>query len=341
MIRFEQVNVDFPAASGVIRAVKNVSLEIKKGEFFGIVGTSGAGKSTLVRTVNRLQEVSGGKVFVDGTDVTALKGQDLNRLRLKIGMIFQHFNLIRNESVAGNIAFALRASGTSPKIIPEKVSELLSVVGLADKAKQYPGDLSGGQQQRVAIARALANDPSILLCDEATSALDTETTQEIIALLRRIKETYPLTILFITHQMEVAKVLFDRIAVMSQGEIVETGSTYDIFASPRHDVTRRLVERAGAITLPPEVIERQGSLYTITYLEEHAYEPVIATLSRRFELDISIMAGKVEYIQHQPLGTLVISVTGSADEKARALQWLDGRVRIAPSDNPVQAQAGE
>ncbi len=341
MIRFEQVNVDFPAASGVIRAVKNVSLEIKKGEFFGIVGTSGAGKSTLVRTVNRLQEVSGGKVFVDGTDVTALKGQDLNRLRLKIGMIFQHFNLIRNESVAGNIAFALRASGTSPKIIPEKVSELLSVVGLADKAKQYPGDLSGGQQQRVAIARALANDPSILLCDEATSALDTETTQEIIALLRRIKETYPLTILFITHQMEVAKVLFDRIAVMSQGEIVETGSTYDIFASPRHDVTRRLVERAGAITLPPEVIERQGSLYTITYLEEHAYEPVIATLSRRFELDISIMAGKVEYIQHQPLGTLVISVTGSADEKARALQWLDGRVRIAPYANPVPAKTGE
>lgn len=207
MIEFKNVTVQFTREDKIFTAVDAANLEIKKGEFFGIVGSSGAGKSTLVRTVNLLQRPSSGSVIVDGKDITKLEGAELCALRLKIGMIFQHFNLVKNASVFENVAFALKASNTPKSEIAPRVDKLLELVGLSDKAKLYPNSLSGGQKQRVAIARALANNPEILLCDEATSALDPDNTKEVIQTLKNIKQKYPITVLFITHQMEVAKSL--------------------------------------------------------------------------------------------------------------------------------------
>ena len=217
MIRFEDVSVRF----NNFTAVDGVSLHIEKGDFYGVLGQSGAGKSTLVRTVNMLQKPSSGRVIVADTQVSAnISSAQLSALRLRIGMIFQHFNLIKNATVFDNIAFNLKASGTSKDQIANKVPKLLSLVGLSGKEELYPHSLSGGQKQRVAIARALANDPDILLCDEATSALDPDTNNEIISLLKKLKEERNLTVLFITHQMEVAKRLFNKVALMANGKVV-------------------------------------------------------------------------------------------------------------------------
>lgn len=324
MIRFENTSVRFERDNKEFIAVDSVSLEIKKGEFFGIVGASGAGKSTLVRTVNLLERPSSGKVFIDGTDVTDYQGRELSKLRLKIGMIFQHFNLIKNSTVADNVAFALLASGTPKKEIKQRVNELLCLVGLDDKASLYPNSLSGGQKQRVAIARALANNPEILLCDEATSALDPDNTKEVINTLKSIKEKYPITVLFITHQMEVAKSIFDRIAVMEKGRVVEVANSYDIFAHPKTEPTRNLLEKSLSAVLPTEAILHEDNLYLVTFKEEHSYDPVIAEVSRNFEnTRLSIIAGNIEYIQHKPLGRLLVSLRGDdAAERQNVLAYL-------------------
>lgn len=312
MIRFEDVSVKFTRDDKTFTAVDKVTLEVKKGEFFGIVGSSGAGKSTLVRTVNLLQRPSSGKVFVNGEDITSLDGAALSNLRLKIGMIFQHFNLVKNATVYDNVAFALKASSTPKNEIPLRVLELLKIVGLSDKAKLYPSSLSGGQKQRVAIARALANNPEILLCDEATSALDPDNTKEVVQTLKNIKNSYPITILFITHQMEVAKSLFDKIAVMDHGKLVEVGSSYDIFARPTSNAAKNLINKSFDGVVPQEVLDHEHSLYLITFKEENAYEAVISEVSRRFtNTDLSIIAGNIEYIQQKPLGRLLISLRGN------------------------------
>ena len=324
MIRFENTSVSFTREGKTFTAVDNANLEIKKGEFFGIVGSSGAGKSTLVRTVNLLQKPSAGKVFVDGKDITNFTGNALSDLRLKIGMIFQHFNLVKNATVFDNVAFALKASNTPKDKIPSKVNELLGLVGLADKAHVYPNSLSGGQKQRVAIARALANNPEILLCDEATSALDPDNTKEVVQTLKNIKNSYPITILFITHQMEVAKSLFDRVAVMSQGRIVEVGSCYDVFAHPQSDAAKNLINKSFEGVIPKEILEHEKNLYLITFKEENAYDPVISYVSRNYtKVDLSIIAGNIEYIQQKPLGRLLISLRGDDQEQiAEVLEYI-------------------
>ncbi len=330
MIRFENLTVKFRNTDAEYTAVDNVSLNIEKGEFFGIVGASGAGKSTLVRTVNLLQKPTSGRVFVNDENITNYSGDKLRNLRLGIGMIFQHFNLISNASVYDNIAFALKASKTSKEKLNQRVLELLELVGLKDKADLFPPSLSGGQKQRVAIARALANHPKILLCDEATSALDPDNTKEVIQTLRNIKNKYPITILFITHQMEVAKSLFDRIAVMERGKLVEIASSYKLFSTPESEAAKALIQSDYKKTIPQKVLEQESDLYMMTYKEPGAFDPVIAEVSRKFlKTDVSIIEGNIEYVQDKPIGKLLISLRSQDEsEKDKVIAYLNKKTFI-------------
>lgn len=321
MISLNHVTVTFQKSNEKLEAVRDVSLHIKQGDIFGIVGGSGAGKSTLVRTINGLQKPTSGDVIVDGEDITKLSIKDLRRVRKKIGMIFQHFNLISRKTVGENIEFALKVQGDSKEIRKKKVKELLELVGLEDKEKVYPFELSGGQKQRVGIARALATNPKILLCDEATSALDAQTTKEIVDILRNINRKLGITIVFITHQLEVAKQLFENIAVMNLGEIIEENNAYNIFANPKHAVTRKLVENE--IKIPATIIDKiKGKILTLVYKGETSIDPVIANTSKQFDVVVNILHGQIEYIQEQPIGVLVISVDGLPKEIDKATVYL-------------------
>lgn len=352
MIDFDQVTVRFGAptsqrgglgrrggaAGGAegFTAVDNVSLHIDKGDCYGILGQSGAGKSTLVRTVNLLQTPTSGRVVVGGTEVRAgMKAADLRALRLKIGMIFQHFNLIKNASVFDNVAFNLKARGADSAEIARRVPELLASVGLSGRERQFPQALSGGQKQRVAIARALANDPEILLCDEATSALDPDTTLEIVALLKRLKEERNLTVLFITHQMEVAKQLFNKVALMQKGKVVEHGSTYEFFARPSSDYGKQLVRQYQHDLIPDELFLQEEELYEIIYRQEQAFDSVISEAIKRFDADISILGGRVEYINGLPLGRLVISIRSSREPRAAVLDFLSHSAFVTRLEPPA------
>lgn len=324
MISFDQVSVIFKKGSTEFKAVDNVSLDIAKGECFGIVGQSGAGKSTLVRTVNLLQIPTSGQIKVGETVVNAnLQGQALRQLRLKVGMIFQHFNLIERANVFDNVAFNLKASGKSSDEIKKRVPSLLEAVGLLGREKSYPRELSGGQKQRVAIARALANDPEVLLCDEATSALDPDTAVEIVNLLKQLKAERNLTVLFITHQLEVAKKLFNRIALMQNGQVKETGTTYDFFARPQSECGRNLISRHQHDLLPDELFNKGVPLYELTYKPQQALDSVIATAIRRFNVDLNILGGRIEYIEGSPLGRLIISLGNAQASHAEILKFME------------------
>ena len=238
MIRLENVSKTFTDSNKEVHAVNNVSLTINDGDIFGIIGFSGAGKSTLVRCINLLEKPTEGKVFVDDAEITALSGKELRKARKKIGMIFQHFNLMPSRTIFGNVAYPLRGSGLSKEEIKEKVHHLLELVGISEKENAFPSQLSGGQKQRVAIARALANDPGILLCDEATSALDPQTTKSILKLLQQLNQTLGITVVVITHEMAVVKEICNRVAVMDHGDVVEEGEVFHVFASPKEPLVR-------------------------------------------------------------------------------------------------------
>ncbi|MDT8717946.1 ATP-binding cassette domain-containing protein [Clostridium sp. 19966] len=323
MIELRDVSVTFNGKSKV-EAVKNVNLKIEKGEIYGIVGFSGAGKSTLVRTINLLQRPTNGQVFIDGVDITELKGEKLRQVRLRIGMIFQHFNLISGKTVYENIEFMLKANGYKKADRKERVMELLRLVSLEDKANFYPANLSGGQKQRVGIARAIANNPEILLCDEATSALDLESTDEILDLLKVINNKYGITIVFITHEMEVAKKLFHKMAVMSSGEVIEKNDVYSIFAHPSHEITKSLINKNLNLQLPEKIQEalQQGELLKVYYRGDKSLEPVISSAAKNFNINISIIHGKIEYIQNKALGILIINLVGEKDELSRAKEYI-------------------
>ena len=282
VIELNDVSVTFHEGGRTVEAVKHVSLNVEKGEIFGIVGFSGAGKSTLVRTINLLERPTDGNVSIDGTDITGLKGTNLRELRKKIGFIFQGFSLITNVTVGKNIEFALKAGGYPKAQWSNRVHELLELVGLESKIDSYPSSLSGGQKQRVSIARALANKPEILLCDEATSALDLETTEGILALLQRINRELGITIVFITHQLDVAKQIFDRVAVMENGVVVEQGNTFDVFSTPKHPTTKALVERYLGIQVPPQLVPSlpDGTIVELRYKGDAALEPLISVWRR-------------------------------------------------------------
>ncbi len=324
VIELDDVSVAFHEGGRTVEAVKHVSLSVEKGEIFGIVGFSGAGKSTLVRTINLLERPTGGKVLIDGTDITGLKGATLRELRKKIGFIFQSFNLIANVTVGKNIEFALKAGGYPKSQWSDRIHELLKLVGLESKIDSYSSSLSGGQKQRVSIARALANKPEILLCDEATSALDLETTEGILALLQRINRELGITIVFITHQLDVAKQIFDRVAVMENGVVVEQGSTFDVFSAPKHPTTKALVERYLGIAVPPQLVPSlpAGTIVELRYKGDAALEPLISQVAQDYGVSIDVLHANVEYFGSQAIGILIVLVSGAGEPLVQALNTL-------------------
>ncbi|WP_224717852.1 methionine ABC transporter ATP-binding protein [Pectobacterium versatile] len=329
MIQLEGVSVDFLQGKQPENlAVDNVSLHIQRGEVYGIVGTSGAGKSTLLRTINLLQRPTAGRVLVNGVLISELAGQPLREQRQKIGMIFQHFNLMQTRTVAENVAFSLKAAGKSSAVIAARVPEILTLVGLTDKASSYPAQLSGGQKQRVGIARAIANDPEVLLCDEPTSALDLETSAAILALLKEINEKLGITIVLISHEMSVIKAVCDRVAVMTGGRVVEEGDVFDIFATPQHAFTRQLVSHTLDLALPPRLlVDLQGTLLKILFVGESAEQPVLSDVATRFGVSVNILHGKIEYIGNRALGILVALLTHPSDpgKVAEAVEHIQVR----------------
>ena len=328
MIELKNINVEFELKGDIVQAVKDVNLTVNKGEVFGIVGLSGAGKSTLVRVINLLQKPSSGQVIINGKDITSLNRGELRKTRLKIGMIFQHFNLISGKTIYENIEFVLKANNYPKEKRKDRINELLSLVNLKDKEDAYPSNLSGGQKQRVGIARAIANEPEILLCDEATSALDLENTEEILNLLKDIKDKTGITIVFITHEMEVAKKFFNRVAVMSKGEIIEVNDIYSIFSDPQHEVTKSLISKNSNLDLPREVLDsiNKGEIIKIHYKGDNSLKPVISEAAKSFKVDISIIHGKIDYIDGKPVGTLIVNIIGEKEEISKAKTYINNNV---------------
>lgn len=304
-----------------INALRPTSLTINEGEIFGLIGFSGAGKSTLLRLINLLEAPTTGTIHVGDDEVTSLNQKDLRVKRQKIGMIFQQFNLIESKTVADNIAFVLRAAKYPKAKIDGRIDELLELVGLSEKKTVFPKNLSGGQKQRVGIARALANNPDVLLSDEATSALDPETTKTILNLLKRINKELGITIVVITHEMEVIKDLAQRVGVMSNGEIIEMDDVYKIFSEPTHEVTQGFVQDIYDFQIPPHIVQTdENKILTIKFLQDSAEESYLNKIYREFDLSISILNGRIEYINGIPLGILMLQVTGDASEIDRLIR---------------------
>lgn len=326
MISFQDINVSFNSKDNLVEAVKNVTFEINAGEIFGIVGTSGAGKSTLLRTINLLQKPSSGSVVINGTDIARYVGEHLRQHRLKTGMIFQHFNLIHTKSVYDNVAFAMKAAGKSKQEIKDTVTEVLELVGLAEKSKTYPAKLSGGQKQRVGIARAIVNNPQILLCDEPTSALDLESTNSILELLKKINRQLGITTVIISHEMSVIKKVCDRVAVMKDGEVVELNNVYDIFATPKHPFTRQLVNHTLNLALPERITNDGFSILKLVFRGESAEQPILSETIKRFDVDLNILHGKIEYISEYPIGILIVRLDTSKEKSNEILTFLKERV---------------
>ena len=312
-----------------VTALRDISLTIARGEIFGIIGRSGAGKSTLIRLVNGLEQASNGQVLVDGIDIASLSAADLRRERRKIGMIFQHFNLLSARTVFDNVALPLELAGETRGNIINRVSHLLELVELDDKADRYPAELSGGQRQRVGIARALATNPKILLSDEATSALDPETTQSILDLLRRVNSELGVTILLITHQMSVIKSICHRVAVIEAGQIIEQGPVFDVFINPVAAVTRSFVGCA-LEALPSELAaklrpEKENGRHVIQRLivsGRGMEQPIISRLARDWQIDVPILHGQMDRISGQAIGVFVVSLPIAAAEDAAVRQFL-------------------
>ena len=329
MISLRGVAKSFGGGENEVHAVRDVSLEIRKGEIYGIVGFSGAGKSTLVRCMNLLETPTKGQVFVDGAELTGLSAKELNRERKRIGMIFQQFNLFATRTVLENVAFPLKHSGLSRAQIREKAERLLDFVELGEKKDAYPSELSGGQKQRVAIARALASDPKVLLCDEATSALDPQTTHSILQLLKKLNRELGITIVVITHQMQVVKEICQRVALMEAGRVVEEGSVYDIFARPQQEITKAFVASADNsgqledVLAEPSVrasIEKGARVFRFRFLHDSGGNALVSRLSRDYGIDLNIIHGTLEMIDGTFLGILILLAQGDAAGIENALQ---------------------
>ncbi len=305
MIELEHVSKAFQQSGRVVTALDDVSLRVERGEIFGVLGPSGAGKSTLIRCVNLLERPDTGSIRLNGSDLTRLAPADLRRARQRIGMIFQHFNLLSSRTVAGNVAFPLEISGMLRADLNRRVDELLELVGLTDKANAYPAQLSGGQKQRVGIARALANQPDLLLSDEATSALDPASTDAILNLLRNLNHRLGLTILLITHEMNVVRQICDRAAVLQDGRIVEQGAVGDLAARPNSLLARALFPALESCAVRP------GALcVTLTFVGDSANRPVLADLIRRFEIEVNILGGSIQTAGGRRVGQLQLEITG-------------------------------
>ena len=315
-----------------IHALRGINLHIAPGSIYGIIGLSGAGKSTLIRCINMLERPTSGEVLVGGRDLMQMSEAELREERRHIGMIFQHFNLLSSATVYNNVAFPLRLAGKSADEIRPKVTELLALVGLADKADAYPSHLSGGQKQRVGIARALAGDPQVLLCDEATSALDPQTTKSILALIRDINRRLGLTVVVITHEMQVIKDICDRVAVLDGGVIAEEGDVVDVFTAPRAPITQEFISVLLSNDLPSAFrgnpIEQSPSagsymLLRLTFLGERADDPVLAEMIRRFpRVEVTMLFGTLDQIKEQPFGRMIIGMRGAPADIDAAIAYL-------------------
>ena len=329
---FDGVSKHFPASgkSDGFTALDQVSLSVGRGSITGIIGRSGAGKSTLIRLVNGLEKPTGGKVLVDGVDVGALDEAGLRELRRSVGMIFQHFNLLSSRTVFGNVALPLEIAGMDRSAIEKRVRPLLDLVGLADKHGRYPSELSGGQKQRIGIARALSTEPKLLLSDEATSALDPETTQSILELLKRINADLGLTVLLITHEMEVVKAVTSDVAVIDHGRIVERGHTFDVFTHPKHETTRAMLSGLPGSKLPdavsralkPQAAVGDRAVVRLTFFGAAAERPLISQLIKSVGAEVNIIAGTIDEIGGRPYGSLVVAYGADAETAGRAERFF-------------------
>jgi D-methionine transport system ATP-binding protein len=321
LIELKDLHKEYKSGSDKVYAVKNVNIKVETGDIYGIIGFSGAGKSTLVRCINRLEEPTSGEVYIKGNNITKLKGQNLREVRKKIGMIFQHFNLLSSRTVAENIAYPMEISGISKEEQNKRIDELLDLVELKDKKNVYPAQLSGGQKQRVGIARALANAPDILLCDEATSALDPKTTLSILRLIKSINQHLGLTVVIITHEMEVIKQVCTKVAVMEQGQIIEQGLVTDIFSKPTHPTTKSFVQNV-THDIPKEFYMEESNLYRLSFKGTRTKEPIISHMIKKFNVDVNILLGGVDHLQDNIVGNLVVELTGDVNEIEKAIEYL-------------------
>lgn len=332
MIRFQDIEKTY---SNGFQAIKKLNLHIKQGDIFGIIGYSGAGKSTLIRLINRLEEPTSGKILIGGENILELRGKALELQRQKIGMIFQHFNLLSSKSAFENIAFALDIAKWDREKAKARALELLELVGLSEKKDFYPSQLSGGQKQRVAIARALANHPKILLCDEATSALDTKNTRAILELLQNIQKKLGITIVLITHQIEVIRAICNKICVIDKGSIVESGLIDEVFSHPKHPITRELIQ-----SLPHHERDLEGhitdsdNVYELVFLDQNQNQPIISQAIKKFGVDINILLADFNNLSTKTLGKMVVKIEG--EHLQATLEWLKAQnIDITPKDKNV------
>ncbi len=348
MIRLENVSKVYGKGDNEFYALKDINIEIKDGKICGIIGPSGAGKSTLVRCINLLERPTEGSVYLNNEELTLLSGKRLRSARKKIGMIFQQFQLFDSRTVYDNVAFPLRYTGLKKVEIDEKVKRLLELVDMADREGSYPSELSGGQKQRVAIARALASDPKVLLSDEATSALDPQNTRAILKLLKKLNTELGITVVVITHEMDVIKEICDDVAVMEKGKIVEYGDVFSIFADPQSGVTKNFVESTANLSKIYELLEKDDpivrlesgqSIVRFSYRQKTSAEALVSYISRNWKLDINIIFGNIEVVADSPIGGLVSIISGDAENIAAAMEYLrsinvgvevikDGRVAV-------------
>ncbi len=337
MIEISRVNKVFQQGTKEIHALRDANLNITQGTIFGVIGASGAGKSTLIRCVNLLERPTSGTVTVDGVELTALSNNELTHARRKIGMIFQHFNLLSSRTVFANVALPLELAGINKEAITSKVNELLDLVGLSDKHESYPANLSGGQKQRVAIARALACDPKVLLCDEATSALDPATTHSILALLKEINQKLNLTILLITHEMDVVKNICHEVAIIGGGELVEKGPVGDIFAHPKTELAREFIRSTLDLSIPEDYkqrlrTERTEGRYPLVRLEftgASVDAPLLSQVAREFGIDANILCSDIDYAGGVKFGLLLTELCGTEEATEQALAFIrDHKVQV-------------
>lgn len=334
MIELRGITQTYQGSQGPVEALKGIDLTIQPGEVFGIIGKSGAGKSSLVRVINLLNRPTTGQVIVGGQDLTQLNDAQLREARREIGMVFQHFNLLSSRTVFDNAALPLELAGMDKAAIRARVNPLLELVGLSALADRYPAQISGGQKQRVGIARALASRPKVLLSDEATSALDPETTRSILDLLRQVNRELGLTVVLITHQMQVIKQVADRVAVIEAGRIVEQGRVLDVFTRPQQAITKSLIDEILPQELPASVLDhvrklagqlgagRTGQLLRLSYAGDSAYQPILSQLIRQFGVDMSILHGQVDEIQDETFGSLAVYASGEAESVRGAVAYL-------------------
>jgi D-methionine transport system ATP-binding protein len=328
MIEFKNISKHYKLNGQTIRALDDINLQIPDGSIFGIIGYSGAGKSTLIRLINLLERPNQGQVIINQTDFTALSAKELRHERANIGMIFQHFNLLETKTVAANIEMPLKLLGFSKAEREKRLEELLEFIDLKHKRNAYPDELSGGQKQRVGIARALANHPKILLCDEATSALDPQTTKSVLALLKKINKEQGITIVMVTHEMDVIESVCDYVAVMEQGQVIESGSTLEIFSQPKHPTTKTFIQTVLQQQLPVNILstlenQNHNSIYCLKFLGSSAQETVIQAVIKKFDVSLNILFANMTEINGTVIGQMFIQLLGDAAIIKQATEFLE------------------